>query len=77
MAWPVVTFITIINPASTIVVARIVVVAAGAAVKTINKKISRERADELCFRLFAWRLRRVYEKVDRRCDADNNIQITM
>jgi len=46
-------------------------------VKTINKKISRERADELCFRLFAWRLRRVYEKVDRRCDADNNIQITM
>ena len=77
MAWPVVTFITIINPASTIVVARIVVVAAGAAVKIINKKISRERADELSFRLFVWRLRRVYEKVDRRCDADNNIQITM
>ena len=77
MAWPVVTFITIINPASTIVVARIVVVAAGAAVKIINKKISRERADELCFRLFVWRLRRVYEKVDRRCDAYNNIQITM
>ena len=77
MAWPVVTFITIINPASMTVVARIVVVAAGAAVKTINKKISRERADELCFRLFAWCLRRVYEKVDRRCDADNNIQITM
>ena len=73
MAWPVVTFITIINPASTIVVARIVVVAAGAAVKTINKKISRERADELCFRLFAWRLRRVYEKVDRRCDAYNEL----